>query len=236
MTAVDKKASCLETIRSRILTLELAPGATLDEAELAKEFSISRTPLREILQQLAGAGYVTLERNRGAIVSPMNLEVMRGFFQTAPMVYAAMARLAAENAAPNQIAALRAIQDRFRDAVRRGVPSEMVLFNHRFHELIGEISGNPYLMPSLRRLLIDHTRMSHTFYRPRFADEAGRVQAACSHHDALIEAIERGEPACAVEITLEHWALSRDRIELYVKPDPLPVDISDEEGQRRDAV
>lgn len=236
MTPADKKSSCLETLQSRILTLDLAPGTVLDELELASEFGISRTPLREILQRLAGAGYVTLERNRGAVVSSMTLEVMRDFFQTAPMVYAAMARLAAEKAAPEQVAALHAVQDRFREAVRQENPGEMALFNHRFHELIGEIADNPYLMPSLRRLLIDHARMSQTFYRPRFDGEADRIEAACAQHDALIEAIERHEPARAVEVTLDHWSLSRNRIELYVRPDPLPVDISELEGKHSDAV
>jgi DNA-binding GntR family transcriptional regulator len=146
----------------------------------------------------------------------MDFDVMRGFFQTAPMIYASMARLAAERASPDQVATLRAIQDDFRTAVERNEPGEMVLHNHRLHEMIGFVADNPYLMPSLQRLLIDHTRMSQTFYRPRFTDEAGRIEAACAQHDALIDAVEAHEPARAVEITMAHWALSRDRIELYV--------------------
>ena len=86
------------------------------------------------------------------------------------------------------------------------------------------MSGNRYLLPSLHRLLIDHARMSQTFYRPRFKGEEGRVSAACSQHDDLIEAIAAHEPVRAVEITLAHWELSRHRIELYVRPDPLPID------------
>jgi DNA-binding GntR family transcriptional regulator len=40
----------------------------------------------------------------------------------------------------------------------------------------------------------------------------------------MIEAIEKGEPALVVELTLEHWDLSRGRMEKYVRPDPLPTD------------
>ena len=43
----------------------------------------------------------------------------------------------------------------------------MVLENNRFHEIMGEMSGNVYLQPSLGRLLIDHARIGHTFFRPR---------------------------------------------------------------------
>lgn len=228
----DRKADCLATLKSRILTVRLAPGAPLDETALSTEFDISRTPLREVLQRLSGEGYVTLERNRGAVVSPMDFDVMRGFFQTAPMIYASMARLAAERATAEQVAALRAVQEEFRAAVNRNEPGEMVLHNHRLHEMVGAVADNPYLMPSLQRLLIDHTRMSQTFYRPRFEGEAGRIEAACLQHDDLIDAIEAHEPARAVEITMAHWALSRDRIELYVRPDPLPMDPAADEESR----
>ena len=51
------------------------------------------------------------------------------------------------------------------------------------------------------------------------------VWTACDQHDQMIEAIEKREPATIVEITLEHWSLSRDRIEKYVRPDPLPMEL-----------
>ena len=67
-----------ETIlKNRILTLELAPAALLDEVSLAAEFGVSRTPMRELIQRLAGQGYLVLERNRGAKVAPMDLVAMR---------------------------------------------------------------------------------------------------------------------------------------------------------------
>lgn len=236
MTTRNNKTTCYDALKTRILTLALAPGNALDETVLSKEFGLSRTPFREVLQRLAGEGYVTLEQHRGAVVSSMDLDVMRCFFQTAPMIYAATARLAAENATTSSVATLKDIQGRFDHAVAERDAGEMVLLNHRFHEHIGEIAANPYLMPSLRRLLIDHSRMGHTFYRPRTESEAGRITAARDQHDELIEAIERHEPARAVEITLAHWELSRNQIELYVRPDPLPVDPAINDGKRSDAV
>lgn len=232
----SKKTDCYEDLRSRVLTLALAPGSALDETALSREFGVSRTPFREVLQRLAGEGYVVLERNRGAVVASMDLEVMRRFFQTAPMVYAATSRLAAENAMPSAVAVLKDIQSQFRAASTDADAAEMVLLNHQFHERIGTMADNPYLTPSLGRLLIDHTRMSQTFYRPRTDAEASRVAAAGEQHDRLIEAIERRDPATAVAITLEHWELSRHEIELYVRPDPLPVDLAEPEWKQRNAV
>lgn len=234
--SADRKTECYDALRSRVLTLALAPGSALDETALSKEFGVSRTPFREVLQRLAGEGYVVLERNRGAVVASMDLEVMRRFFQTAPMIYAATSRLAAENATPDAVSKLKDIQRGFHKAAKTADAAEMVLRNHLFHEHIGAMADNPYLTPSLGRLLIDHTRMSQTFYRPRTGAETARVEAASGQHDQLIEAIAARDPARAVAITLEHWELSRNEIELYVRPDPLPVDIEDSEGSRRHAV
>jgi DNA-binding GntR family transcriptional regulator len=41
----------------------------------------------------------------------------------------------------------------------------------------------------------------------------------------MIAAIEAGEGALAIDLTLQHWDLSRDRMARYVRPDPLPVDV-----------
>ena len=220
-----KKSALLDALRAGILDLTLAPGSALDEAALCETYGVSRTPLREVLQRLSGDGYVTLEANRGAAVSSMDLPVIRSLIQTAPMIYAAVARLAAENASPGGIETLKDAQRAFRDA---GSPAEMAIHNHRFHEAIGAMADSPYLMPSLKRLLIDHTRMSQRFYDARTAAERDTIRKACDQHDAMIAAFEQRAPAEAVSLTLDHWALSRDGIGRFVMPSPLPLDPTQE--------
>lgn len=224
MPSTSKKQACHADLRHRILTLDLAPGADLDEARLSEFYGLSRTPLREVFQRLAGEGYVELAAHRGAAVSAMDMMAMRRFFQTAPVIYCAVVRLAAEQATPAQVEALRNAQDRFREAQTGGDPSRMALANHRFHEIIGDMAANPYLAPSLGRLLIDHTRMSHAFYTARSARDDARIGTAADQHDQIIDAIEQRDPGRAVDLTLAHWSLSRDEIEKYVWPDPLPDD------------
>jgi DNA-binding GntR family transcriptional regulator len=87
------------------------------------------------------------------------------------------------------------------------------------------MSQNPYLLPSLNRMLIDHTRMSQTFYRPKSDEDQKRIKKAIEDHEKMIDAIEQQEPEAALELTLEHWNLSRDRLEQFVSPDPLPIDV-----------
>ncbi len=221
--AKSDKERLYADLKRKILTLELEPSSSLDETTLSAEYGISRTPLRDVFRQLAGEGYIQIRDNRGTIVSPMSHKTMRDFFLTAPLIYSTMARLAAQNARPAQMEDLRSVQAQFRDAVETGSVEGMVFWNDRFHYVTGEIADNHYLMPSLQRLLIDHARIGQTFWRARSEEMRDRIDTAVSQHDQLIEVIAAGDEEAAVALTLDHWALSRDHMEMFVRPDPLPI-------------
>jgi len=220
------KHSIYDDLKKRILTLELEPGAALDEASLSEHYQISRTPLREVLRGLAGEGCVEIVNNRGAYVSSMSHKVLRDFFVTAPMIYSAIGRLASHNAKARQIEQMRDIQGKFRAAIDADSSADMVYWNQCFHALMGEMADNPYLKPSYDRLLIDHARISQTFYRPRDQEMAARMHSALQHHDEMIAAIEAGDGPAVVDLIVEHWELSRDLIEYFVKPDPLAFNMA----------
>jgi DNA-binding GntR family transcriptional regulator len=205
---MDKKF-IYNDLKKQILTLVLEPGAALDEASLCKRYKISRTPLREILRALAGEGCVDIVDHRGAYVSSMSHKVLRDFFVTAPMIYSAIGRLAAQNATAEQIRQLREIQEKFRAAIASKASADMVYWNQCFHALMGEMADNPYIKPSY-----DHAAMEQ------------RMFSALEHHDEMIAAIEQGDSQRVVDLIVEHWELSRDLIEYFVKPDPLAFDMA----------
>jgi DNA-binding GntR family transcriptional regulator len=156
----------------------------------------------------------------------MDHKVLRDFFLTAPMIYSAIGRLAAQHANSEQIQQIREIQEKFRVAVAIKSSADMVYWNQCFHALMGEMADNPYLKPSYDRLLIDHARISQTFYRPRDQEMQGRMLSALEQHDAMIAAIEAGNSQRVVDLIVEHWELSRDLIEYFVKPDPLAFEMT----------
>jgi DNA-binding GntR family transcriptional regulator len=216
--SISRKARCVEDLRTRILTQDFQPGDYLDEAVLAESYEISRPPLREVLNQLAGEGYVVLHKNRGAQVAPMTHKTMRNFFMAAPMIYAAVTRLAAEHASEPQIMRLKDCQTLFRKAIRDGDTAERALMNQRFHAIIGDMADNEFLTPSLRRLLIDHTRIGMSFYNPRNKSMAEQRGIAAEQHDQFIELIEKGDVEGAGQLAVDHWELSRAEIESFVTP------------------
>jgi DNA-binding GntR family transcriptional regulator len=220
---VAKKTTCIDDLRRRILIQDLEPGSYLDEVEIGETYGISRPPVREVLRQLMGEGYVILHENRGAQVAPMSHKTLRNFFMAAPMIYAAVARLAAQNATPSHVERMKQIQRAFRVAIRSGDVTQRALLNERFHACIGEVADNEYLLPSLRRLLIDHTRIGMTFYNPRQTNLEKQRALAADQHDQLIELIAAGDADAAADLAVAHWELSRSQIESFVTPESIQV-------------
>lgn len=221
MTTKTQKALMSDTLKRQILTLELPPGADLDEAQLCKTFALSRTPVREVFRDLEGLGYLQLREQRSPKVSDLSHVTLRNFFLAAPMIYGAVLQLAALNARPDQIQALQAAQDAFKQALRTGSVADRTLSNYRFHEITGEMANSVYLLPSFHRLLIDHARIGMTFYQPDSNDRAQDLTEASRQHDAIIAAITHRDDSAAVQLAEDHWALSRDRMSLFLMPDPL---------------
>jgi DNA-binding GntR family transcriptional regulator len=218
------KSDLYDDLKRQILTMELEPDQDLDETTLSESYGLSRTPVREIFRRLEGEGYIDIRANRGARVIPMNHDTLRHFFLVAPMIYAAVGRLAVQNYRPKQLEELKQTQNRFREATVSGDALAMVLENNRFHEIFGEMSGNAYLQPSLGRLLIDHARIGHTFFRPKNDEMRQNLGLAVEHHDAFIEALSRHDEDAVVRLVFEHWELSRENMEMYVAPQGMKAD------------
>jgi DNA-binding GntR family transcriptional regulator len=207
--AASRKRRLHADLTREILTLARPPGSPLDEAALSAASGLSRTPLREVLRELAGEGLAVLHPNRGAWVSDMSHATLHHFFLAAPMLYEAVLRLAA----------------RFRGALASGGAEARTLANNRFHAVTGEMAANPYLAPSFNRLLVDHARIGMTFYRARDAAADATLARAADQHDAIIAAIAAGDEAAAARLAGEHWDLSRHEIGRYVMPAPLQADL-----------
>ena len=219
----DRKDFFLNDLKRRILTLDLAPGSPLDEVVLSQEYNVSRTPARDVFRQLAGEGYLLIRSNRGAQVSPMNHKTLRDFFLTAPMIYSATSRLAAINATSQQVTELETTQQQFMEAMKEGQADLMVFYNDAFHSQIGDMADNVYLTPSLRRLLIDHARIGHTFYRPVDDDSQQDMDTASHHHDEMIDAFRNNDEDRSARLAAQHWELSRKSIERFITPESLDI-------------
>jgi DNA-binding GntR family transcriptional regulator len=112
-------ASLREAIEEMIATGALTPGQHLDETELAKQFGVSRTPIRETLIQLASMGMVVIRPRRGAMVADLGPQQLVEMFEVMSELEAICARLAARRMTPAEQEALLAAHAACKEAMSR---------------------------------------------------------------------------------------------------------------------
>src|SRR2546423_228451 len=101
-------------LADEIVRGQLAPGAPLDETDIARRFSVSRTPVREALRQLAASGLIEARAHRGAVVARPTLERLTEMFEAMAELEALCAGLAAERMPAAERARLEAIHQGMR--------------------------------------------------------------------------------------------------------------------------
>ena len=188
----------------------LPPGAPLDETDIARRFSVSRTPVREALRQLAASGLVETRAHRGAVVARPTLERLSGMFEAMAELEAICAGLAAERMTPVERHRLEAVHEELRVLSHAGNPDRFHEVNERFHNMIYAGSQNTYIA---EMTLATRVRVQ-PFRRAQFRN-LGRLAKSHAEHDRVVVAIMRGDKSGAEIAMRAHIELVRDEYELY---------------------
>ena len=188
----------------------LPPGAPLDETDTARRFSVSRTPVREALRQLAASGLVETRAHRGAVVARPTLERLTGMFEAMAELEAICAGLAAERMTPVERHRLEAVHEELRVLSHAGNPDRFHEVNELFHNMIYAGSQNTYIA---EMTLATRVRVQ-PFRRAQFRN-LGRLAKSHAEHDRVVVAIMRGDKSGAEIAMRAHIELVRDEYELY---------------------
>jgi DNA-binding GntR family transcriptional regulator len=188
----------------------LAPGAPLDETEIARRFNVSRTPVREALRQLAASGLVDSRAHRGAVVARPSVERLTGMFEAMAELEAICAGLAAERMPPAQRRMLEDIHGELRLLSHAGDPDRFHTVNERFHNAIYAGSQNAYIA---ELTLATRVRVQ-PFRRAQFRN-LGRLAKSQIEHDRVVVAIMRGDRTGAAAAMRAHIELVRGEYEIY---------------------
>ncbi|CAL9570849.1 GntR family transcriptional regulator [Streptomyces sp. enrichment culture] len=130
----------LEEIKRRILTGLLSPGQALVETDLAAQFGVSKTPVREALKTLAGTGLVVMNQYKGVTVRTVDADMAREVYDVRLLLEPEALRRAVRRGA--SLDAARAALTRADDATD---PAERSLANREFHRALYLPCGNPLL-------------------------------------------------------------------------------------------
>ena len=182
ITPSTLKLYLADRLREAILSGKYKPGDRLNESMIAREFGISRIPVREALFQLQESGLVTNHKHRGMFVTQLSEDDTQRINSVRMILETEALKLARAHMTPAVATSLTALVDKME--VWNGELMEAAALDLEFHRTIWEASGNPHLVKSLESLvtvLFAHKTLEHVSYELR--------QWRLNHHRALLNAI-----------------------------------------------
>jgi DNA-binding GntR family transcriptional regulator len=172
------------------------PGDRLVESDLAEEFGMSRTPIREALQRLETQSLLTRD-GRSLIVASLDHNQLAELYVVRAQLEALAAKLAARHATDEEVRVLRDMVEDDRHLMDN--PQAMARANRRFHKQIHLASHNRFLVQQL-----DLVHRSMALMATTSLAAAGRPEDAIKEHDTIVKAIESNDSETAGEALKAH--------------------------------
>ena len=203
-TSATRSGELREALEEEIATGRLPPGTRLDEKELSDRFSVSRTPVREALMQLASVGIIEARPRRGAIIPQLSMRRMTEMFEVMAELESLCGRLAARRMSELEHETLRSIHAAC--GTVRANPDAYYYRNEDFHHVIYRSSHNSFLAEqaaALRRRLLPYRRLQLRVH--------DRISSSFAEHQAIIDAIIGGEADLAADLLRQHVLVQGER-------------------------
>lgn len=186
-------------IRELIVTLELAPGAVVNERELMDRLGLGRTPVREALRTLAGEKLVEVYPRRGMFVSTVDAGDLASLSEVRVGLEGVAARLAAERATDADRAVATALLAELDAAADVRDERLLIGLDQRIHRHVYACTHNPFLEATLSEYYVLTLRIWFLAL-----DRVGRLDYAVQEHRDLLESIVAGDGERAAEVMAEH--------------------------------
>lgn len=193
------------TLKDRILSRSLPPGARLKHAELAAALGVSITPVREAIVELEKDGLVEVIPYRGSVVKQLSAQEVSDVIDVRIALESLAVRRAVDRLTQEDIQELdRNVRD-YEKALAADDRAVGLRADLAFHELLLSASGNLLLL-ELARNLADRIQ------RVRQADwsEATRTKSLRGH-TLVLDALRRGDGESAAALMASHVARGKDR-------------------------
>ena len=200
----------VESITSAIVERRLMPGTKLAEQKIADIFQVSRTLVRQALNQLSRDRLVTLAPARGAFVAMPSVDEARQVFEVRAMLEAAMARQLCDRVTDAQIAELRVHLRDEAAAINRTDVSGRTRLLADFHVVLARLLGNEVLAQLLADLLSRCSLIALMYQSAHSAEHSS------AEHVEIVDALERRDARAAMRLMESH--LGHVERDLHLKP------------------
>ena len=194
-------------LRTMLVEGQIAPGAKLNERELAELLSVSRTPLREAIKMLASEGLVDLLPNRGAVAVRLSEADVRDSFELLAELEGLSGELAAQRISDDARNELRAKHFEMMACHVRGDLSGYYRLNAMIHAGISAAAANPVLSSTYAKV---NARVQAMRFRTN-QDEA-KWRRAMAEHTRMLEALDARDGAALRALLKTHLEHKRDTV------------------------
>ena len=164
--------------------------------------------MREAFRALEQSGLVRTEKNRGVFVRQLSLHEADEIYEVRAALDGMIGRLAAQRIRAPQLQRLRDIIKRMHAAGRARDVDAYFPLNLEFHELLGEAAGNAALLDNYRRVVNE----LNLFRRETLARNAEHIPVSTKDHEAIVNAVAKGDGELAERLLFEHVIDSRERL------------------------
>jgi DNA-binding GntR family transcriptional regulator len=188
-------------LRDRIVSLQIAPGAPIDEDGLGAELDMGRTPVREAIKRLALENLVNVFPRRGTFASEINITDLAHISDVRMVLEGHAAYRAAERITDAQRAELEQLLAELRASRGSDNTGALMALDARVHRFVHRCAGNPYLEETLNRYFNLSLRIWHLVF-----DRLPHLFARVHEHDDVLHAIAAGESERARDVLTEHIA------------------------------
>ncbi|MFZ5634280.1 MAG: GntR family transcriptional regulator [Bacillota bacterium] len=195
-----------ETIRELIITARLKPRERLSDLFLAEELGVSRTPVREALNQLVAEGLVVMDK-KGTFVADLDMGHMVDAYQMRAVLEGFAARLATSRMEPGDILEMKKFLQVQSDSAKGGSVLDLTRAGTDFHLVLLNKCGNSMIIQTVRRLMDQCERFrAVTHYSAVMRD------FLIAEHEEIVKVVEQGDPAGVEEVVRSHLLRTSERI------------------------
>ncbi len=195
-----------DRIRHAIVDGSLPPGAPLRDADLADQLGLSRAPIRQALLRLADDGLVDSKPQSYTRVSEVMSPDVLDAREVVRLLHEFAVRQAVAKVGRDDVAAMRAANDRFAAAIEAGDVAAAVMADDELHDVPVRLAGNAAVAATLDRYTPLLRRLEHARFSSALAWNS------VERHTRLIDALEKRDTDTAVSVISTIWTdLLEDR-------------------------
>ncbi|MGG8408156.1 GntR family transcriptional regulator [Streptomyces sp. 12297] len=182
-----------DALRDEVLAGRLPPGTEFTVKQIAEQYEVSATPVREALVDLSAQGLLDSVQHRGFRVRVFTVDDFRGMVEARTLIVDGIFRRLAERAsgpgAGEALVSVRRRADEARRAAESGSLEVLIGYDLRFWRELSGLVGNAYITEFLHRIRVQ----CWVFAVPHLKHEAGMRGDLWTGHGALVDAVTRGD-------------------------------------------